>query len=132
MGLGVGWLEAGVILVIAVLVLGPERLPRMIAQAAQWLRVIKAQASAARDDLMAAADLDPSMTDELKRSVSELAELHPKRIAGSLINGVTGPVNEAVQSAKDATRPGGTAPRQEASRPDAPPTAPPASYDDAT
>ncbi|HEY7857503.1 MAG TPA: twin-arginine translocase TatA/TatE family subunit [Candidatus Nanopelagicales bacterium] len=98
----VGPLELLVILVIAVLVFGPERLPRMITQGAQWLRVIKAQATAARDDLMTAADLDPDVAGELRRSMSELAELHPRRLATSLLQDVTGPVTAAVAAGKDA------------------------------
>ena len=100
--LDVGPWELLVILVIAVLVFGPERLPRLISQGAQWLRVIKAQATAARDDLMTAADLDPEVAGELRRSVSELAELHPRRLATSLLKDVTGPVTAAVTAGKDA------------------------------
>lgn len=98
----IGLPELVVILVIAVLVFGPERLPRMISQGAQWLRVIKAQATAARDDLMNAADLDPETAGELRRSMSELAELHPRRLATSLLQDVTGPVTAAVTAGKDA------------------------------
>lgn len=100
--LDIGFPELVVILVIAVLVFGPERLPRMISQGAQWLRVIKAQATAARDDLMNAADLDPQTAGELHRSMSELAELHPRRLATSLLQDVTGPVTAAVNAGKDA------------------------------
>lgn len=124
---GVGWLEIGVILVVAVLVLGPERLPRMISQAAQWLRVIKAQAASARDDLMSAADLDSGLTDDLKRTMSDLAEFHPKRIAGSIISSVTEPIDDAVQSAKNAA-----APPDSTTPPDPPKKSTPQSYDDIT
>lgn len=98
---GVGWLEIGVIGVIAVLVFGPERLPRMIAQTAQWVRVIRAQATSARDDLMAAADIDPALTSDLRRSVSELAELHPRKMASSLLSEVSAPFTDAARTAKD-------------------------------
>jgi sec-independent protein translocase protein TatB len=98
----VGWLEMLVLGVIAVMVFGPERLPRLIAQAAQWMRVVRAQATSARDDLVAAADLDPAMTSELRRSVSELAELHPRKLASSLIADVSAPFNDAAGSARRA------------------------------
>lgn len=107
----IGLPELVVILVIAVLVFGPERLPRMISQGAQWLRVIKAQATAARDDLMTAADLDPKTAGELRRSMSELAELHPRRLATSLLSDVTGSATSAVNAAKDAAGMTPTSPR---------------------
>lgn len=122
---GVGWLELGVIGVIAVLVFGPERLPRMIAQTAQWVRVVRAQATSARDDLMAAADLDPELTNDLRRSVSELADLHPRRMASSLLSDVSAPFTDAARSARDlgtggsGSTPGGT-PVTGAATPDAP------------
>jgi sec-independent protein translocase protein TatB len=97
-----GWLEMGVIAVIAVLVFGPERLPRLISQAAQWMRVVRDQATSARDDLMAAADIDPEMTGELRKSVADLADLHPRRMAASLMSDVTAPFTEAAGTAKAA------------------------------
>lgn len=102
---GVGWMELGVIGVIAVLVFGPERLPRMIAQGAQWVRVIRTQATAARDDLISAADIDPKLTEDLRRSVSELAELNPRRMASSLFSDVTSPFTDAVGSVNGRTAP---------------------------
>jgi sec-independent protein translocase protein TatB len=124
MAFGVGWLEFVVIALVAVMVFGPERLPRFIAQAAQWVRVIRAQANAARDDLMAAADIDPSLTSDLRQSISDLADLHPKRMASSLLSDVTEPFKDA------AAGPDGKGPRPAPKTP-AEPAAP--SYDpDAT
>ena len=80
-----GW-ELVVIGLVAVLIFGPDRLPRMISEAASWLRVFRTQATKARSDLMGAVDLDPSLTDDLRQTFSDIAELHPKRIASSLIN----------------------------------------------
>lgn len=102
MAFGVGWLEFAVIGIVAVLVFGPERLPRMIAQAAQWVRVVRAQATSARDDLMAAADLDPSIAGDLRQSMSDLADLHPRRLASSLVNDVTEPFRDAAGAATAA------------------------------
>ncbi len=102
MAFGVGWLELAVIGIIAVLVFGPERLPRMIAQAAQWVRVVRTQATAARDDLMAAADLDPTIAGDLRKSMSDLADLHPRRLASSLVNDVTEPFRDAAGTARAA------------------------------
>lgn len=122
MAFGVGWLEFVVIALVAVMVFGPERLPRFIAQAAQWVRVIRAQANSARDDLMAAADLDPSLTSDLRQSISDLADLHPKRMASSLLSDVTDPFKDAA-GALDGKKAKG-------SKPSPPPaSAAPSAYD---
>ena len=88
--LDIGPLELLVIIVLAVMLFGPERLPRLIAQAATWLRVVRDQATRARDELMSAADLDPEVTGELRKSMNELAQLHPRKMAsgflGDLVN----------------------------------------------
>jgi sec-independent protein translocase protein TatB len=78
-----------VIAVVAVLIVGPERLPKMMAEGLKWLRVLRAQATNARRELAAAADLDPALTDELRRSMSDIAELHPRRIAASFLDDAT-------------------------------------------
>ncbi len=119
MAFGIGWMEFVVIGIVAVMVFGPERLPRMIAQAAQWIRVVRAQATTARDDLMSAVDLDPALTRELRQSMSELAELNPRRMASSLLSDVAAPFQEAGGSAREAAK--------------APPSrGAPADYDDIT
>jgi sec-independent protein translocase protein TatB len=74
-----------VIAIVGLLIVGPERLPKMLAEGVKWLRLLRDQAVKARGEIVAAADFDPSVTDELRRSVSDIAELHPKRIVGSLM-----------------------------------------------
>jgi sec-independent protein translocase protein TatB len=77
-----------VIAIVGLLIVGPERLPKMLAEGVKWLRLLRDQAVKARGEIVAAADFDPSVTDELRRSVSDIAELHPKRLMGSLISDV--------------------------------------------
>lgn len=77
-----------VIAVVGLLIVGPERLPKMLAEAVRWLRVLRDQAVKARGEIVAAADIDPGVTEELRRSVSDIAELHPKRLMGSLMSDV--------------------------------------------
>jgi len=48
---GLGWLEVGALIVIALLVFGPERLPQAAAQAGKTLRNLRRMANNARDDL---------------------------------------------------------------------------------
>ena len=45
-----------VIAIVAVLLLGPDRLPRAISSGVRWLRVLRDQATKARGDIMAAAE----------------------------------------------------------------------------
>ncbi|GAA2857441.1 sec-independent translocase [Nonomuraea rubra] len=50
---GLGWMEVGALIVIALLVFGPERLPQAAAQAGKTLRNLRRMANNARDDLRA-------------------------------------------------------------------------------
>jgi len=77
-----------VIAIVGLLIVGPDKLPKMLAEGVKWLRVLRDQAVKARGEIVAAADIDPSVTDELRRSVSEIAELHPKRLMGSVLSDV--------------------------------------------
>jgi len=84
--LDIGPGEFLVIAVVGLLIVGPDRLPKMVAEAVKWLRFLREQAAGARREIVAAADIDPSITDELRRSVSDIAELHPKRLMGSILS----------------------------------------------
>ncbi|MET8867304.1 sec-independent translocase [Nonomuraea sp. NPDC004580] len=50
---GLGWMEVGALIVIALLVFGPEKLPQAAAQAGKTLRNLRRMANNARDDLRA-------------------------------------------------------------------------------
>lgn len=98
----IGTGEFLLIALVAVLVLGPDKLPKAIASMVQWARVLRTQAMNARREIVAAADLDPTITDDLKQSVKDLAELHPRRLAASILSdpepepsGPTGPAAPA-------------------------------------
>ncbi len=84
----IGMGEFLVIAVIAVLILGPDKLPKAIATVVQWTRMLRVQAANARREIVAAAELDPSITDEIKQSVKDIAELHPRRLAASIMSDV--------------------------------------------
>lgn len=49
--MGLGWMEIGTILVVAMLLFGPERLPSMARQAAQWVRIVRQMANDAKSEL---------------------------------------------------------------------------------
>src|SRR5690606_24081233 len=70
---GMGWPEIGVILVAAMILFGPERLPDLARQAARLVRTVKQMADSAKADLQREIgddwrDLDP------RASVRELLE----------------------------------------------------------
>jgi sec-independent protein translocase protein TatB len=48
---GLGWAEIGALIVIALLVFGPDRLPQAAAQAGRTLRNLRRMANSAREDL---------------------------------------------------------------------------------
>lgn len=78
--IGIG--EIIILGVVGLLVFGPERLPRAAADAAKWLKQIRAMASGARQDLAESAGLDLSETVD---SVKSLQEFHPRRLAASIL-----------------------------------------------
>jgi Sec-independent protein translocase protein TatA len=93
--LNIGPLEFVVIAIVAVLLVGPDRLPKMMAEGIKWLRILRDQAAKARSEIAAVADLDPALTEDLRRSVADIAELHPRRIVSSLIDDATGSTSAA-------------------------------------
>lgn len=137
MFLDIGPGEFLVIAIVAILLVGPDKLPRLVTEAVKWLRVLRDQAARARNEIVAAADIDPAVTAELRRSVNDLAELHPKRLAASLLSDVpeTAPAPPVVPPPVNSFGASATStslgPRPE-DAPAAPPTAPAAFDPEAT
>ena len=67
---GLGWLEIVALVVIALLVFGPEKLPQAASQAGKTLRNLRKMANNARDDLQ--AGLGPEFSN------FDPADLNPK------------------------------------------------------
>ncbi|AWS46687.1 sec-independent translocase [Streptosporangium sp. 'caverna'] len=67
---GLGWLEIVALVVIALLVFGPEKLPQAASQAGKTLRNLRRMANNARDDLQ--AGLGPEFSN------FDPADLNPK------------------------------------------------------
>ena len=75
-----GWGEAGVLLVLALFVFGPERLPALAADAGRALRRIRLQF------LALTADLRDDLGPELGDLGSELRALQPRELATRLLS----------------------------------------------
>jgi sec-independent protein translocase protein TatB len=120
----IGMGEFLVIALVAVLILGPDRLPKAIAEGSRWLRALRDQAANARREIVNAADLDPAVTDDLRKTMSDLSELHPRRLASSILSDANPlAAQEPVAPAPSAP----STPRPAAGQPAAPPApAPPA------
>ena len=67
----VSWLEIGFLVVLALFVFGPERLPKVAAEAGRMLRQLRRMAQGATSELR--AELGPEMAD------LDLASLNPRR-----------------------------------------------------
>ena len=80
----VGWGEMGVLLLLALFVFGPERLPTLARDAGQFLRKARLMLKGMTDDLK--AELGPEVGD------LDLASLHPKKVVESIFNDDDEPV----------------------------------------
>ena len=77
--LDIGFFELLVIAIIGLLVVGPERLPKYIAQGMKMLRNVKDMASKAKDDIVESAgikDLD----------LKNLSNLDPSKLANNVFD----------------------------------------------
>lgn len=99
----VGLLELAVIALVAVIVLGPDRLPDLARQAAQLLHRARGLAHSARDELR--SELGPEYAD------LQLRDLDPRTIVRKHITEAMADVErEQAQEAVKATLPDGQVP----------------------
>ena len=87
---GLSWGQIGIILLVAVFVLGPERIPTAIAGALTAVRKLRALVAGAQADTLGQftseiAQLRQQLA-ELQdlAGISELRELHPQRVLASM------------------------------------------------
>jgi sec-independent protein translocase protein TatB len=80
----IGWTEMTVIVILAIIVIGPKDLPKVLRTLGQWLRKARAIArefQGGLDEVMRETELD-----ELKRQVESAARFDPKREAEKIID----------------------------------------------
>ncbi|MGB7982716.1 MAG: twin-arginine translocase TatA/TatE family subunit [Candidatus Nanopelagicales bacterium] len=82
-----GFGEIVTIVVIALLVFGPDRLPKMAADAGRMLRQVRQMAANARADLVDAAGLENDP--ELSQTMRDLRDLDPRRGLSALMSDET-------------------------------------------
>jgi sec-independent protein translocase protein TatB len=80
-----GWGESAVLLVLALLVFGPERLPRMAAQAGRMVRQFKQMANGVTDDLKREIGAENLDLGEL-RSLDPRRMVDPRRLINDAVN----------------------------------------------
>ncbi len=78
--IGIG--EIILLAAVGLLIFGPEKLPHAAADAAKWVKQIRAMATGARKDLADSAGID--FSDSID-AVKSLQDLHPRRLAASIL-----------------------------------------------
>lgn len=89
--MGIG--ELLIIGVVGLIIFGPDRLPKVAAQAAQFLRQFRDQANQAKASIIEAADIDES-------TLRDLRDLDPRRT----LRDIATPLDDARKAAGDALR----------------------------
>ena len=97
----IGFGEIILIVVVALLVFGPDRLPKVAADAARTLRQVRQMAASARKDLVDAAGLEDDA--ELTQAVRDLRDLDPRRAMDGVLTDDPAPTT----ASRTAPRPAG-------------------------
>jgi sec-independent protein translocase protein TatB len=103
--LGMGWPEVAVIMIVAIFVFGPDKLPHLAKQAGSFLRTVRTMLDNAKNDLTGELGDEYAALKEL-----ELRDLNPKEF-------VRRQVMEAMESEPDAPVPPGKRPLRRGERP---------------
>lgn len=82
---GLGWMEIGVIAVVALFVFGPERLPKVAADAGRMIRQLRAMAQNVTTDLK--GELGPELADLDLGSLRDLRSMNPRAFVADQLFG---------------------------------------------
>lgn len=100
---GVGVMELGLIMVIALVVVGPQRFPEIARQMAHWIRTARAFTDAVMKDVRAAVDEIEQEVTTANDGVNPIRELRELRGELSAVaRDATSTVNEATATVADA------------------------------
>ncbi len=106
--LGIGLPEIVLILVIAIIVLGPQRLPEVAVQLARAIRYLRGYATDATAQLRAELD---ELTKEYQQVRDELQEF--RQVIGKSVTAVTGEVDRALQESRPMIEPSAEPPPEQ-------------------
>ena len=106
----VGWGELLLLAVVALLIFGPDKLPKAAADAGRMVRKLRELASTAQKDLTPDLDIDG-----LKSDLRSVADLHPKRIISSALSD-----SGSTSAARSATAPAVSSAKDSAATPEPP------------
>ena len=87
----IGFWELAIISVVALLVMGPEKMPALVRDVSKWMRAIRNFVSQTRSEIEREFTLDPDM--DLQSRISDLDELvknAPDRFTSDVENMVDG------------------------------------------
>lgn len=79
----VGFAEIAVIVIVGLLIFGPDRLPNAVKSLTAGMRAFRGAATDASRTLRDAAGLDDPGT---QQTLAEIADLHPKRFVSSILD----------------------------------------------
>lgn len=120
----IGFGEIVVMVVLALLVFGPDRLPKMAADAARTLRQVRQMAAAARKDLVDASGLKDDQ--DMAQVVRDLKDLDPRRTMKGVLTDDPAPRGPAsTERAAGEVKPASAGPAPGAQAGPATPVAPP-------
>lgn len=93
--LDMGWAEIGVLFVLALLIFGPDKLPKLAADAAGMIRKLRELAQNAQSGLT-----DQGIDVQgIKTDLQSVADLHPKKIMGSVVSDLNSATTAATSTA---------------------------------
>lgn len=92
---GMGWAEIAVIVIVALILFGPDRLPAMARQAGQFVRTMRQMANSAKADL--GRELGQDFTDV------QLRDLDPREVVKR--NLLASPIGSDSNSPRSSTEP---------------------------
>jgi Tat protein translocase TatB subunit len=92
----VGWGELLLLAGVALLIFGPDKLPKAAADAGRMVRKLREMASSAQQDFAPGVDMS-----SIKEDLRAVADLHPKRIMNSALSDVSSPTPNVKGSVSD-------------------------------